>query len=93
MLTGILNRKDLRHNWYFDRIREVQEEPNGYLDLWAREHAKSSIITYGLTIFDLMKDPELTFGIFSFSRGIAKDFLKLIKFECEENELLRECYP
>ena len=49
MLTGILNRKDLRHNWYFDRIREVQEEPNGYLDLWAREHAKSSIITYDLT--------------------------------------------
>ena len=40
-----------------------------------------------------MKDPELTFCIFSFSRGIAKDFLKLIKFECEENELLRECYP
>lgn len=93
LLVCVLNRKDLMQDWTYDRCREVQLNPNGMLDLWAREHNKSSVITFGLTIFDLMKDPEATFGIFSFSRTIAKDFLQLIKYEFEENQLLRDCFP
>lgn len=92
-LVYILRRKDLRHDWLFDRINEVQQEPDGFLDLWAREHAKTSIITFGLSLQDMMKDPEETFGFFSFTRGIAKDFVKQFKFEFEENMLLRACYP
>jgi hypothetical protein len=57
---------DLNRDWYFARCREVQAAPNGYLDLWGREHGKSSLITFGLTIQDILNDPEITVGIFSY---------------------------
>lgn len=86
-------RRDMERQWLFDRCREVQENPDGYLDLWAREHYKSTIITFGLTVQDLLNDPELTVGIFSHTRPIAKQFLRQIKREFEANELLKSLFP
>lgn len=86
-------RKDLERQWLFDRCREVQAAPNGYLDLWARGHYKSTIITFGLTLQDLLNDPELTFGIFSHTRPVAKAFLRQLKRELEVNELLKALFP
>ena len=93
LLVAVLNRKDMNKNWLFDRCREVQASPNGHLDLWAREHYKSTIITYALTIQDLMNDPNRTFGFFSHTRPIAKGFLRQIKREFEENEDLKSLFP
>ncbi len=84
-----LGRADIEHPWLFDRCREVQANPDGYLDLWAREHFKSSIITVGLTIQDILNDPELTFGLFSHTRPTAKAFLRQIKREFEANDQLK----
>jgi hypothetical protein len=67
--------------------------PNGYLDSGAREHFKSTIITYALTIQDVLNDPETTVGIFSHTRPIAKGFLRQIKREFESNEDLKRLYP
>jgi phage terminase large subunit-like protein len=93
LMTRLLGRRDLCHQWYLSRADEVQAHPNGYIDLWAREHGKSSLITVGLTIQDLLRNPELTFGIFSHTRPIAKAFLRQIKREFESNELLKKIYP
>lgn len=93
LLTVVLGRKDLNHDWLFARCREVEASPDGRLDLWAREHGKSSLITYGLTIRDILRDPEITVGIFSFNRPTAKAFLRQIKREFEANERLRELFP
>jgi len=71
MLDYVLKRADLNRDWYFERCREVQAAPSGYLDLWGREHRKSSLIIFGLTIQDILNDPEITVGIFSYSRPIA----------------------
>jgi hypothetical protein len=93
LLTHVLGRADLDRDWYFARCREVQRTPNGHLDLWAREHRKSSLITFGLTIQDILNDPEITVAIFSYSRPIAKAFLRQIKVEFETNEMLRSLFP
>lgn len=93
LLTRILGREDMRRDWLHDRCMEVQAEPNDRLDLWAREHYKSTIITFGKTIQDILRNPEITVGIFSFNRPIAKAFLRQIKREFEGNETLKELFP
>ena len=85
--------KRIEHPWLFARCREVQAAPNGYLDLWFREGYKSTIITFGLTIQDVLNDPEITVGIFSHTRPIAKGLLRQIKAELETNAELKRLYP
>lgn len=77
----------------FERCREVEANPNGFLDLWAREHWKSSIITFGLTIQNILKNPDTTIGIFSHTRPIAKAFLRQIMRELETNKALHSAFP
>ena len=93
LLRYTLKRQDAEKQWIFDRCREVQNEPDGRLDLWAREHYKSTIITFALTIFDLLNDPELTVGIFSHTRPIAKGFLRQIMREFSTNQQLKDWFP
>lgn len=92
LLVRLLRRPDLNTDWMFARCREVERDRNGYLDLWAREHGKSSLITFGLTIQDVVRDPETTVGIFSHTRPIAKAFLRQIKIEFEGNDILKYVY-
>lgn len=92
-LRYALHRPDVESDWLFARCREVQETPNECLDLWAREHYKSTVITFALTIQDILNDPELTVAIFSHTRPMAKTFLKQIKNELENNTLLKELFP
>lgn len=92
LLRYACGRVDLERPWLFERCREVQADPDGYLDLWARFHYKSTIGTFGLTIQDLLNNPEETFGIFSHTRPIAKGFLRQIKWELEANERLKRWF-
>lgn len=93
LLRYALARVDTDHDWYFERCREVQANPNDCLDLWGREHGKSSVITFGLTIQDILNNPEITVGIFSHTRPIAKAFLRQIKRELEGNPQLNQWFP
>jgi predicted phage terminase large subunit-like protein len=104
LLWWAFGRRDVEHPWLLARCKEVQMNPDGYLDLWARDHYKSTIITYAKTIQDILAshgdDPlprweglEPTFGIFSHTRPIAKGFLRQIKREMEGNGLLKSMFP
>jgi len=93
LMVFLLNRQDVDRDWLFERCQEVQNSPNGHLDLWAREHYKSTIITFGLTIQDILYDPDLTIGIFSITRPNAKKFLEQIRRELTDNTLLKQLYP
>ncbi|MGH8525258.1 MAG: hypothetical protein ACREXY_13945, partial [Gammaproteobacteria bacterium] len=93
LLVHGLGRKDCDNDWVRARCEEVQADPDGYIDLWARGHYKSTIITTALTIQDILNDPEVTVGIFSHTRPIAKAFLRQIKQEFERNENLKVWFP
>lgn len=93
LLVKILRRKDMLHPWLYARCREVEAAPDGYIDIWAREHFKSSIVSYGGVIQEVLRDPEITIGIFSHTKPIAKSFLAQIKREFEMNEPLRQLFP
>ena len=92
LMVRLLRRPDVNREWLFERCREVHANPDGYLDLWAREHYKSTVITFGLSIQEILKDSEITIGIFSHTRPIAKGFLGQIKREFEDNEVLKRLY-
>ena len=81
----------------------MQANPNGMIDLWAREHYKSTIITFGLVVQDILRSHgddkwhdlgnELTTCILSFNRPTAKSFLRQIKTEFEHSKLLQSWFP
>ena len=93
LLIYVMKRRDINRDWLFNRCREVQREPNGYLDLWFREGYKSTIITVALTIQNILNHSDLTVGIFSHTRPVAKSFLRQIKREFEANEDLKRLFP
>ena len=76
LLTVVLGRKDVKHDWLYARCMEVQEKPDGMLDLWSREHYKSTIISFAMTVQDILRDPNVTVGIFSCTRPLAKRLLR-----------------
>jgi hypothetical protein len=88
-----LSRQDAGHPWLFDRCREVERDPDGYIDLWARFRYKSTIITFADAIREVLCNPEITIAIFSVVKPIAQAFLAQIKGEFETNELLKWVYP
>ncbi len=93
LLTAACKRKDINRDWLYGNCREVEADPDGYLDLWFREAYKSTIITFGKTMQDIFADPNRTHGIFSHTRPIAKSFLKQIKREFEQNTFLKGLFP
>ena len=104
LLYDILGRVDFGHPWLLERCNEVQASPDENLDFWAREHYKSTIITYGLSIQDILSSHgdnpaprwggrEATIGIFSHNKPTAESFLSQIKTDLEYNTGLRSLYP
>lgn len=93
LLVHGMGRSDVDCDWLYERCREVQAEPDGCLDLWARAHYKSTIITVGETIRTILNEPNTTIGIFSHTKSVARAFLKQIKREFEGNVLLQELFP
>jgi len=84
----ILEVKVINDEWVVDRILEVEELHSDTLDLWPREHFKSTVLTYGLIIQEILRNPEERIVIFSHTRAQAKKFLRRIKQTIEQNTLL-----
>lgn len=92
---GIPDDKNVNHPFVVERCNEVQEGPkDSTLDIWARSHFKSTIITIAETIQYSLEYPEHATGIFSHKASVAKgNFLFEIKQEFENNIIYNACFP
>ena len=81
------------HPFCVKACREVEDGPKDYtLDIWAREHFKSSIITIGETIQDTLRNPEETTALLSYTKKSAERFLSSIMGILENESFLYECF-
>lgn len=78
--------------WIFNRCMEVQTDPDFHVDIWARDHMKSTIITLLKTIQDILIDPEITCCIYSYNSTISRSFVRQIR-ENMENPKLMSLFP
>ena len=73
--------------------RMVEEGPQTKtLDVWARGHLKSFLLTQAETIKRIVTNPEETHVIFSYKKPKAEDFLSAIKRTLEK-PLMTQCFP
>jgi hypothetical protein len=80
--------------FWVEACLDVQRGPRDkILDVWARGHGKSTIITCALTIQEILKDREITACIFSYSKNAALKFFAQIKHILETSDWLKWCYP
>jgi len=80
----------LDHPWLFDRCRELQADPDGFLDLWPRYFFKTALVTQSLTLWDFCASPDLRAAIITYKLDTTGEgFLGQIKRECEINEKLK----
>jgi len=93
LLVSVLHRYDALHPWLYERSREVEADTDDHLDLWAREHYKSTIITFAGLIQEVILNPEITTAIFSHTKSVSRKFLSQIKFELESNDELKALFP
>lgn len=82
------------HAFWIKACREVEDGPDtNTMDLWAREHGKTSIITIAESVQDILKNPEETICIMSYAKAPAQAILRSIKFILEGSWILKDCFP
>lgn len=82
------------HPFVVKQCAMVQDGPRtNTLDIWARAHYKSTILTVAETVQYELQHPDHCTGIFAYSRPAAKKFLRGIKNLLETSKLLQYCFP
>jgi hypothetical protein len=78
------------HPFWVEFCKKIDEGPqSGVLEVAAREHGKSTVITKGKSIQKALKNPEERIGIFSYVKPAAQSFLRSIKYILETSEFLK----
>lgn len=80
------------HPFIVNVCKEIQEEKEDTLEVWARDHLKTTIISVARACQKVFIDPEKRIGIFSATRPLAVKIQNVIKKLFEDKFLLR-CFP
>ncbi len=76
-----------------DACRDVEEgPPTKTIDIWARGHFKSTIITVAETVQYAVKYPNRCTCIFSYKKPAAEDFLDAVR-KTLEMPIMTQCFP
>lgn len=68
------------HPFIVEQCRMLEEGPDsGTVDVWSREHGKSTCITIGMTVKRIVNNPDCTTAIFSYKKPAAEKFLDSIR--------------
>ena len=86
----ILDMHYVDHDFGYAFCAEIEYKKWGRIWVLAREHFKSTLLTFASTIQDIIINPEERIGIYSYNVTLARDtFVKQIKQELENNEKLK----
>lgn len=82
------------HPFVVGYCREVEDGKQDYtIDLVAREHFKTTVVTKAEVIQRILRNPEERIAIFSHTRPAAKAFLRSVKLVFEGSEFLKALFP
>lgn len=82
----------LNHPWVVKRIYEAQDSHDGFLNLWSREHFKSTVLSFLLPIWIVLNDPERRILFLSYTRTQAQVFLFRVQQELQRNAMLKYAF-
>jgi phage terminase large subunit-like protein len=86
LISCIFNRNHLLTQWTLNRCIECQKNPNGFIQLWAREHHKSSIWTIGKTIQDILQSHGKEETLDDVSENIIESIYSYLKYDETEDD-------
>ena len=80
--------------WWADRCYGINAGPEtNTLDLWFRGGGKTTCLTVGETIQDILNNPEIKVCLLSYNKTTAATFMSEVKQELEGSELLLRYFP
>ena len=91
--VAVLNLYFVNTDYGYRLCLDVQYNKWGKLWVIAREFLKSTIITEASTLWEIIKDPNQTYCIYSYKVEMAMKFLNVIRGWIENNALLRRMWP
>ena len=80
------------HPFIVNACYEIQDEMGDSLEVWARDHLKTTIISAGRTCQKIINNPEKRIGLFSATRPLAVKIQTLIR-NVLESSFLTSCFP
>lgn len=82
------------HPYIFKFARIIQAEPDSHVDLHPRFHLKSTNITFGYPLWELLREPNTSYAIATYKTDeTGEAFISTIANELRHNELLKDHWP
>jgi hypothetical protein len=80
------------HPFIVEACKEIENEQGDSLEVWARDHLKTTIISIARSCQKILNDPERRIGIFCAVRPLAVKIQNVIK-ALFESPFLVKCFP
>lgn len=79
LLYFVMKHRLANHPFVVEMCKEIQAETGDSVEMYARDHMKTSVITVGRTVQKVLQNPDRRIGIFSATRPLAVKIQNLIK--------------